>query len=49
MLDKLCERCGAETHRLYYKGLRLEYFSIGYNVTEAIVSLVFGTIAGRSP
>jgi divalent metal cation (Fe/Co/Zn/Cd) transporter len=46
MLDQLCNQCSPETHRLYRKGLRLEYFSIGYNVTEAIVSIVFGTIAG---
>jgi cation diffusion facilitator family transporter len=32
--------------RLYRKGLRLEYFTVGYNVLEAIVSIVFGSIAG---
>ena len=31
--------------RLYRKGLRLEYFTVGYNVFEAIVSIVFGGIA----
>lgn len=32
--------------RLYKKGLRLEYFTVGYNIAEAVVSIVFGTIAG---
>ncbi len=31
--------------RLYRKGLRLEYFTVGYNIIEAIVSIVFGSIA----
>ena len=31
--------------RLYKKGLRLEYFTVAYNILEAIVSLVFGSIA----
>lgn len=31
--------------RLYRKGLRLEYFSIGYNFLEAIASILFGSIA----
>ena len=31
--------------RLYTKGLRLEYFTVGYNVLEAIVSIIFGSIA----
>ncbi len=31
--------------RLYQKGLRLEYFTVAYNVLEAAVSIVFGTIA----
>ena len=30
---------------LYKKGLRLEYFTVGYNILEAIVSIVFGSIA----
>jgi cation diffusion facilitator family transporter len=46
MLNQLCNQCSPETHRLYRKGLRLEYFGIGYNVTEAAVSIVFGSIAG---
>ncbi len=46
MLDQLCNQCSPETHRLYRKGLRLEYFSIGYNITEATVSIAFGSIAG---
>ncbi|MDJ0727562.1 MAG: cation transporter [Prochloraceae cyanobacterium] len=29
---------------LYKKALRLEYFTVGYNVFEAIVSLTFGSI-----
>jgi len=31
--------------KLYRKGLYLEYFNVGYNILEAIVSLVFGSIA----
>ncbi len=31
--------------RLYRKGLRLEYFTVGYNILEAIASIVFGGIA----
>lgn len=31
--------------RLYKKGLRLEYFTVGYNIIEAFVSLFFGAIA----
>ena len=31
---------------LYKKGLYLEYFTIGYNVVEAAVSIVFGLLAG---
>ena len=34
------------TDRLYKKGLRLEYFTIGYNILEAVASIVFGSIAG---
>ncbi|MFH0813410.1 MAG: cation transporter [Pseudomonadota bacterium] len=30
---------------LYTKGLRLEYFTVGYNFIEAAVSIVFGKIA----
>lgn len=30
---------------LYKKGLYLEYFTVGYNIIEAIVSIVFGSIA----
>ncbi|MFC1932027.1 cation diffusion facilitator family transporter [Chloroflexota bacterium] len=33
------------THRLYKKGLYLEYFSLGYNILEAAVSIIFGSIA----
>ena len=29
------------------KGLVLEYFTLGWNVLEAIVGLVAGTLAGR--
>ena len=35
-----------DTNRLYRKGLRLEYFNVVYNVLEAIVSIIFGSIAG---
>jgi cation diffusion facilitator family transporter len=31
---------------LYRKGLRLEYFTVGYNILEAIASIIFGSIAG---
>ncbi|MFC1902857.1 cation diffusion facilitator family transporter [Chloroflexota bacterium] len=31
--------------RLYKRGLRLEYFTVGYNILEAIASIVFGSIA----
>lgn len=31
---------------LYKKGLRLEYFTVAYNILEAAVSIVFGSIAG---
>jgi len=31
--------------KLYRKGLWLEYFTVGYNLIEAIVSIVFGSIA----
>ncbi len=34
------------TDRLCRKGLRLEYFNVGYNISEAVVSIVFGNIAG---
>ena len=34
------------TDRLYRKGLRLEYFSVGYNIVEAAASIIFGGIAG---
>ncbi len=33
------------TDRLYRKGLHLEYFTVGYNILEAIASIVFGGIA----
>ena len=32
--------------RLYKRGLHLEYFTVGYNILEAIVSILFGSIAG---
>lgn len=31
--------------RLYKRGLHLEYFTVGYNIIEAVVSIVFGSIA----
>ena len=31
--------------RLYRKGLRLSYFTVGYNILEAVASIVFGSIA----
>jgi cation diffusion facilitator family transporter len=35
-----------KTDRLFKRGLYLEYLSVGYNILEAIASLVFGGIAG---
>lgn len=32
--------------RLYKKGLFLEYLTVGYNVAEALVSIIFGALAG---
>jgi divalent metal cation (Fe/Co/Zn/Cd) transporter len=32
--------------RLYKKALNLEYFTVGYNVLEAILSILFGASAG---
>jgi cation diffusion facilitator family transporter len=34
-----------DTHRLYQQGLRLEYFTVGYNVAEAVAAIVFGRVA----
>ena len=31
--------------RLYKKGLRLEYFTIAYNILEAFVAILFGSVA----
>jgi cation diffusion facilitator family transporter len=31
--------------KLYKKGLRLEYFTVSYNILEAVVSIIFGKIA----
>ncbi len=36
---------GFQTERLYRKGLRLEYFTVGYNSIEAVASLAFGLAA----
>jgi cation diffusion facilitator family transporter len=33
-------------NRLYTKALFLEYFTVGYNLLEAFVSLLFGSMAG---
>jgi divalent metal cation (Fe/Co/Zn/Cd) transporter len=35
----------ADIDRLYKKGLFLEYLTVGYNVGEAIVSILFGSLA----
>ncbi len=32
--------------RLYKKGIYLEYFSVSYNILEAVVSILFGSVAG---
>ena len=34
-----------DTNRLYRKGLYREYFTVGYNILEAVVSIVFGGMA----
>ena len=34
-----------DINRLYKKGLRLEYFTVGYNILEAVASIVFGSTA----
>lgn len=31
--------------KLYKKGLHLEYFTVGYNIIEAIASITFGSVA----
>lgn len=31
--------------KLYKKGLHLEYFTVGYNIIEAVISIIFGSIA----
>jgi hypothetical protein len=31
--------------RLYKKALFLEYFTVGYNLLEAFVSILFGSLA----
>ncbi len=36
----------SHTRRLYRKGLYLEYFTVGYNILEAVFSIVFGSLAG---
>lgn len=36
---------GSNMERLFKKGVWLEYFTVGYNIVEAAVSIVFGTIA----
>ncbi len=33
-------------HGLYKKGLHLEYFTVGYNIVEAVASIGFGILAG---
>ena len=35
-----------KTDGLYRKGLYLEYLTIGYNFAEALVSIIFGALAG---
>jgi hypothetical protein len=32
--------------KLYRKALALEYFTVGYNILEAIFSIFFGSVAG---
>ena len=40
------ERTDKKKDKLYRKGLLLEYLTVGYNFVEAIVSIVFGGLAG---
>ena len=40
------ETSDKNTNALYKKGLRLEYLTVGYNFGEALVSIVFGGLAG---
>ena len=35
----------ADIDRLYKKGLRLEYFTVGYNILEAVAAIAFGSLA----
>lgn len=44
MLDNSIEN-SLKSDRLYKKGLRLEYFTVGYNILEAVAALVLGGIA----
>ncbi|MFA6596530.1 MAG: cation transporter [Ignavibacteriaceae bacterium] len=44
MLDNSIEN-SLTSDRLYKKGLRLEYFTVGYNILEAIAALLLGGIA----
>jgi divalent metal cation (Fe/Co/Zn/Cd) transporter len=32
--------------KLFHRGLWLEYFTVGYNVAEAVLSITFGALAG---
>ncbi len=36
---------GNHIDKLYKKGLGLEYFTVGYNLIEAVISIVFGSMA----
>ena len=38
--------CQKNVDKLYKHGLLLEYITVGYNVVEAVVSIIFGNIAG---
>ena len=44
MLDNSIEN-SLTSDRLYKKGLRLEYFTVGYNILEAVAALLLGGIA----
>lgn len=41
----MSERRGLPIEREYKKGLWLEYFTVGYNIVEAAVSILFGSLA----
>lgn len=41
----MSKKRGLPIERAYKKGLWLEYFTVGYNIVEAAVSIIFGSLA----